>query len=130
MIIIKDDVLVHTDNAGDVIEHFGIKDMKWGVRSRHKELKDLSRQHRTIKRNVSNAVKMYGRLMDPGYKQYLKNTVKASKESNKLFEYEALKKESKNSKRAAKWDKKLKKHQKKYDKILKKNSDYMTGVGG
>ena len=32
MIIIKDDVLVHTDNAGDVIEHFGVKGMKWGQR--------------------------------------------------------------------------------------------------
>lgn len=68
--------------------------------------------------------------MAPGYKQYLKNTVKASKESNRLFEYETLKKESKNPKRVAKWDKKLKKHQKKYDSILKKNSDYIDSIGG
>lgn len=118
------------DNSKSVIQHYGKKGMKWGVRSRHKELKDLSRQHRAIKSNVSNSVKMYGKLMSPAYKQYLRNTVKASKESNKLFEYEALKKESKNSKRPAKWDKKLKKHQKKYDEILKKNSYYLTRVGG
>lgn len=118
------------DNSKSVIQHYGKKGMKWGVRSRHKELKDLSRQHRAIKSNVSNSVKMYGKLMSPAYKQYLRNTVKASKESNKLFEYEALKKESKNSKRAAKWDKKMKKHQKKYDEILKKNSYYLTRVGG
>ncbi len=118
------------DNSQSVIQHYGKKGMKWGVRSRHKELKDLSRQHRAIKSNVSNSVKMYGKLMSPSYKQYLRNTVKASKESNKLFEYEALKKESKNPKRADKWDKKMKKHQKKYDEILKKNSDYMTRVGG
>lgn len=118
------------DNSQSVIQHYGKKGMKWGVRRRHKELKDLSRQHRAIKSNVSNSVKMYGKLMSPAYKQYLRNTVKASKESNKLFEYEALKKESKNPKRAAKWDKKMKKHQKKYDEILKKSSGYMTRVGG
>lgn len=118
------------DNSQSVIQHYGKKGMKWGVRSRHKELKDLSRQHRAIKSNVSNSVKMYGKLMSPAYKQYLRNTVKASKESNKLFEYEALKKESKNPKRADKWDKKMKKHQKKYDEILKKSSGYMTRVGG
>lgn len=118
------------DNSQSVIRHYGKKGMKWGVRSRHKELKDLSRQHRAIKSNVSNSVKMYGKLMSPAYKQYLRNTVKASKESNKLFEYEALKKESKNPKRADKWDKKMKKHQKKYDEILKKSSGYMTRVGG
>lgn len=118
------------DNSQSVIQHYGKKGMKWGVRSRHKELKDLSRQHRAIKSNVSNSVKMYGKLMSPAYKQYLRNTVKASKESNKLFEYEALKKESKNPKRADKWDKKMKKHQKKYDEILKKSSGYLTRVGG
>ena len=117
------------DDSQSVIQHYGKKGMKWGVRSRHKELKDLSRQHRTIKSNANNTVRMYGRFLAPGYKQYLKNTVKASKESNKLFEYEALKKESKNPKRVAKWDKKLKKHQKKYDEILKKNSDYINSVG-
>lgn len=117
------------DNSQSVIQHYGKKGMKWGVRSRHKELKDLSRQHRAIKSNANNTIRMFGGLMAPGYKQYLKNTVKASKESNKLFEYETLKKESKNPKRVAKWDKKLKKHQKKYNDILKKNSDYMNKVG-
>lgn len=129
MKIIDEDKLVHTDNSEDILLHFGTKGMKWGVRSRHKELKDLSRQHRAIKSNANNTIRMFGGLMAPGYKQYLKNTVKASKESNKLFEYETLKKESKNPKRVAKWDKKLKKHQKKYDDILKKNSDYMNKVG-
>lgn len=32
--------LVHVDSSKDIIEHFGIKGMKWGIRSRHKSLKD------------------------------------------------------------------------------------------
>ena len=30
MIIIKDDTLVHTDSSTDIIEHYGVKGMKWG----------------------------------------------------------------------------------------------------
>lgn len=32
MLIISENELVHTDNFDDVIEHFGIKGMKWGTR--------------------------------------------------------------------------------------------------
>lgn len=39
MIIIKDNVLVHTDNTGDVIEHFGVKGMKWGVKKLGSKIK-------------------------------------------------------------------------------------------
>ena len=30
MLIIKEDTLIHTDSSSDVIEHFGIKGMRWG----------------------------------------------------------------------------------------------------
>jgi hypothetical protein len=30
MIILKDDILVHVDSSTDIIEHYGIKGMKWG----------------------------------------------------------------------------------------------------
>lgn len=93
-----------------------------GVRSRHSNLSDLAKQHKTIKKNVKNVFKSYGPLLPKDYKKYLKNSVKASKQSNKLFTYEALKKESKdinNSKRVAKWDKKITKHKAIYDNILK-----------
>lgn len=32
MLIISENELLHTDNCQDVIEHFGTKGMKWGVR--------------------------------------------------------------------------------------------------
>lgn len=32
MIIIKDDQLIHTDSTSDVIQHFGVRGMKWGSR--------------------------------------------------------------------------------------------------
>lgn len=30
MIIIKDDTLVHVDSSTDIIEHYGVKGMRWG----------------------------------------------------------------------------------------------------
>lgn len=39
MKLINGDKLIHTDNSEDVIEHFGIKGMKWGIRSRHADLR-------------------------------------------------------------------------------------------
>ena len=39
MKLIDGDKLVHTDNSEDVIEHFGIKGMKWGVRKLGSKIK-------------------------------------------------------------------------------------------
>ena len=30
MIILKDDILVHVDSSTDILEHYGVKGMKWG----------------------------------------------------------------------------------------------------
>ena len=30
MIILKDDILIHVDSSTDIIEHYGVKGMKWG----------------------------------------------------------------------------------------------------
>ena len=32
MLIINEDTLIHTDSSSDVIEHFGVKGMRWGIR--------------------------------------------------------------------------------------------------
>lgn len=32
--------LIHVDGSAEIIEHFGVKGMKWGIRSRHRSLKD------------------------------------------------------------------------------------------
>ena len=32
MIIINEDTLIHTDSSSDVIQHFGVKGMRWGQR--------------------------------------------------------------------------------------------------
>lgn len=32
MILIEENELIHVDSCDDVIEHFGTKGMKWGVR--------------------------------------------------------------------------------------------------
>lgn len=34
MLIISENELIHTDDFGDVIEHFGVKGMKWGQRTK------------------------------------------------------------------------------------------------
>ena len=31
--LVSQGVIIHSDDAGDYLEHFGVKGMKWGVRS-------------------------------------------------------------------------------------------------
>lgn len=35
MILIDNDTILHTDNSSDIIQHFGTKGMKWGVRKNY-----------------------------------------------------------------------------------------------
>lgn len=41
MIIISENELIHTDSFDDVIEHFGTKGMKWGMRKTKADFKTL-----------------------------------------------------------------------------------------
>lgn len=60
MIIIKNDGLVHTDNTGDVIEHYGIKGMRWGIKSRSPIVSRESSQYKAMKGVVKELKKSGG----------------------------------------------------------------------
>lgn len=45
---------ISIQSSSDVIEHFGIKGMKWGIRSRHKDLKDTYADYKEASRHADN----------------------------------------------------------------------------
>lgn len=47
---------ISMDSSQDIIEHYGIKGMKWGLRSRHSGLKDRHTQYKKSKKLYSQAV--------------------------------------------------------------------------
>lgn len=47
---------ISIQSSQDVIEHYGIKGMRWGIRSRHKELKDLWSSYKQSDRHASNTL--------------------------------------------------------------------------
>lgn len=49
MKLIDGDKLVHTDNSEDVIKHFGIKGMRWGIKSRSPIVSREASQYKTMK---------------------------------------------------------------------------------
>ncbi len=53
MLIIKEDTLIHTDSSSDVIEHFGVKGMRWGQRrSRANVMPRVGQFSGRIKKNL------------------------------------------------------------------------------
>lgn len=53
MIIINEDTLIHTDSSSDVIEHFGVKGMRWGQR-RSNNMPRIGQFSGRIKRNIAS----------------------------------------------------------------------------
>ena len=47
---------ISIQSSQDVIEHYGIKGMRWGIKSRHKELKDLYSSYKESDRHASNTL--------------------------------------------------------------------------
>lgn len=57
--------LVHTDNSEDVIEHFGTKGMKWGVRKAAKVQYANDKAKATTKEEKRNAKAKYKKAINP-----------------------------------------------------------------
>ena len=53
MIIIKNDILVHVDSSTDILEHYGVKGMKWG-KHRSNMRKVRQEQNSRVKKLKSN----------------------------------------------------------------------------
>ena len=54
MIILKDDILVHVDSSIGILEHYGVKGMKWG---KHRvNMKTAKKLRKVTRRNLNNDV--------------------------------------------------------------------------
>ena len=86
MLIIHENELIHTDDFNDVIEHFGVKGMKWGSRrvisdrSARRAKKKLAKMERRTKNSFGNLFKDAGVSMllgvNPGSVRYDNNKKK------------------------------------------------------
>ena len=130
MKIINGDKLIHTDNSDDVLEHFGIKGMKWGVRSRHTDLRANHASYKKLKKQAKGIVKDINKehkgdgTNNGGYTKWrLKEKVKGAKKYNKAEELRRVAQE-RYQKNGGKTDKKINKYLNKYNKLQKEISNH------
>lgn len=97
MIIINEDALIHTDSSSDIIQHFGVKGMRWGQRRvisnrgaarAQKKIKKLNKRltdtmGNRFKNELSVAVR-FGNALD-GHYRHIENARKLEKNQAKLL---------------------------------------------
>lgn len=118
------------DNSKSVIQHYGKKGMKWGVRSRHADLKANHESYKKLKKQAKGIVKDINKehkgdgTSDGGYTKWrLKEKVKGAKKYNKAEELRRVAQE-RYQKNGGKTDKKISKYLNKYNKLQKEISNH------
>ena len=97
MIIINEDTLIHTDSSSDVIQHFGVKGMKWGQRrvisnrGAAKAQKKINKLNKRLTDTMGNRFKnelsvavRFGNALDGQYR-HIENARKLEKNQAKLL---------------------------------------------
>lgn len=82
---------VSIQSTNDVIEHYGIKGMRWGIRSRHADLRANHESYKKMKREIKSIrkdlVNQYGTKTDPGFTKWrTKHKIQYAKKYNKAEE--------------------------------------------
>lgn len=121
---------VSIQSSQDVIEHYGIKGMRWGIKSRNKELRNLDSIYKNQKKLVRTLNSTLGST--PSQRHGYALQFKGLRNYKRAQANRAVLQEIKdsggnlNSKRA-KWHKHLaEKREKKHEKLMNKASYYMN----